>query len=140
MPDEREPATEFACATTVRDVAVAFDHQRVFGLDNLDWIIREIDDGTRRSVDPVLCRPPTLGSKQEFQKDKGSPFGIVSAKADPGVTAHFAGEDAIGRNFGEGSEQRVGDAEAGQTARCDRAGITGLTIVAGGATTSIGRK
>jgi hypothetical protein len=119
LPDEREPAAEFAGAAAVRNIAVAFDHQRVFGFDNLDRVVREIDDGTRRGFDPVPGRPPAPGPKQEFQKDEWPPLGVVTAKADSGVAAHLAGEDAIGRDLGERAEQCVGNAKAGQAARRD---------------------
>lgn len=103
-------------------VAIAFDDQWIFGFDDLDRVVREIDDGARRSVDPILGRSPAPRPKQEFQKDERPPFAIVATKADPSVAAHFAGEHSIGRDLGKRAEQRVGNAKAGQAARRDRGG------------------
>src|SRR5215469_673040 len=113
LPHERQPAAKLARAAAVRNIAVAFNPQRIFGLDDLDRVVREIDDGAGRRVDAVLRRASAPGPEQKFEEHKGPSLGVVAAKADPGVAARLAREYPIGRDLGERAEQRVRYAEAG---------------------------
>src|SRR5437773_12467825 len=92
-----EAAAELAGAARVGQVAVALDHERALGLDDLDRIVREVDDGAAARVDTVPGRAPSPGAEEELEEHKRPPLGVVAPEAHARVAAHLAREDAVGR-------------------------------------------
>ena len=68
LADEREAAAELPGAARVRDVAVLADAERLLGLDDLDRVVREVDDRAAAAVDAVPVGTAAPAAVQELDE------------------------------------------------------------------------
>src|SRR5262249_41682677 len=102
--------------TCVGHIPIALDRQWVFRLDHLHRVVGEVHDGAAKTVDAILCRPPAPRAGEKFEQYEWLATILETAKADAGISTHFARVNAMRRDLRKGTEQCVGDAKSGQAA------------------------
>ena len=125
-------------AAGVRHEAVAFEPERLVGLEELGRLVAEVRERVRHAFEPVTGRARAPAADEDLGRAPRPALLVVAAERDQRRPTLAGGDHAIGDEACERAHDRVVDAVADHAAGTARGRSTGLTTVPAGACTRIG--